>query len=229
MNDRLRLARVCERASTSDRTVELEIWRLNGGTCPPGKVPQAWLHCYTSSVNAALSLCPADVTGRIMREAVYRLEQRFELRENAWPKELDYAEHLARFVTAAALRLLDKQHRNETGEAVDILEYDLPEACLENGEGVLRLTVDEAREAGMDERPMARMWAMIVDMLAYEGVAPDSPDPVTDEMIAAGRQAYDAKSGDIWNPSPTEHPADGGGPVGYAWRAMLKTQRGMTA
>lgn len=42
------------------------------------------------------------------------------------------------------------------------------------------------------------------------------------EMLEAGDQAYIDKQNDISSPAPTEFPWERGGPIGYAWDAMLK-------
>lgn len=47
------------------------------------------------------------------------------------------------------------------------------------------------------------------------------PKEPTDDMIEAFRQAHARKCVDIASPTPTEHPDDGGGPIGYGYRAML--------
>ncbi len=47
------------------------------------------------------------------------------------------------------------------------------------------------------------------------------PIEPTGEMIEAFRSAHGRKCVDIASPYPTEHPDDGGGPVGYGYRAML--------
>jgi hypothetical protein len=59
----MELAARVEAATSADRELELEIWR----TLNPihakiaedmGKVPLEWLHCYTESLDAAMSLVP---------------------------------------------------------------------------------------------------------------------------------------------------------------------------
>lgn len=43
---------------------------------------------------------------------------------------------------------------------------------------------------------------------------------ITPAMVAAGWDAYARKADDVWSMTPTEHPDDGGGAMGYALRAM---------
>lgn len=43
----------------------------------------------------------------------------------------------------------------------------------------------------------------------------------TNVMIESFNDASWAKVRDISSPTPTEHPDDGGGPVGYGFRAMI--------
>lgn len=42
------------------------------------------------------------------------------------------------------------------------------------------------------------------------------------EMLRAGEQAYLVKENDMNSPTPTEFPWELGGPMGYAWNAMIK-------
>lgn len=42
------------------------------------------------------------------------------------------------------------------------------------------------------------------------------------EMLRAGEQAYPVKENDMNSPTPTEFPWELGGPMGYAWNAMIK-------
>ena len=47
------------------------------------------------------------------------------------------------------------------------------------------------------------------------------PEEPTEAMIQAFDRAWWAKTQDVSSPTPTECPEDGGGPVGYGWRAAL--------
>ncbi len=47
------------------------------------------------------------------------------------------------------------------------------------------------------------------------------PKEPTEEMIEAFATASWLKLQDSYGPSPTEHPEDGGGSIGYGYRAML--------
>jgi hypothetical protein len=58
------------------------------------------------------------------------------------------------------------------------------------------------------------------DALAAAGYAVVPVEP-TEARLQAGRDAYRRKQQDAASPTPTEHPGDGGGPMGYAYRAML--------
>lgn len=61
--------------------------------------------------------------------------------------------------------------------------------------------------------------------LQQQPVAPDGwklvPVEPTPEMISAGECAHWNKERDACSPTPTEFSYDGGGPIGYAWTAML--------
>lgn len=47
------------------------------------------------------------------------------------------------------------------------------------------------------------------------------PGEPTSEMLAAGETAYWQKVRDVQSPTPTEFYDECGGPIGYAWIAML--------
>jgi hypothetical protein len=221
MSERLRLAQACEAASEPDRDVELEIWRLDGGTCPAGKVPLPWLHCFMSSVDAAMALCHPGDELNVMSQALSRMGTRLPRRPDSRLTGVSYRQRLARFVTAAALRATDARERSETGRGLDLAYYDLPDAFLRMGNTYRTADAGTVAAAGLDERPLARAWDAIADMLVKERVTTRHPGPATSEMLAAGQAAYDRKNDDAWSTSPTEHPEDGGGPLGYAWRAMV--------
>lgn len=220
MRSPLELASVCEDGTTSDRALEIEIWKLNGGVCPPGKKPLDWLHCYTSRVDAALDLCSQEDTADILREAVSRTGSRFSLHIRRWPDEISYRVVLARHVTAAALRRIDATRRQGTDEEVDLRYVELQDSHLRLANTYRGVDERAVEEASLDERPMGRIWDAIVDMLLREKVISRTPGRATDAMVQAGQAAYDRKNDDRWSQSPTEEPEAGGGPTGYAWRAM---------
>jgi hypothetical protein len=56
--------------------------------------------------------------------------------------------------------------------------------------------------------------------LAEQGYAVVPVEP-TAAMLEAGNAAQWRKMQDVASPTPTEHPRDGGGSLGYAYRAML--------
>ncbi|MFZ3482082.1 hypothetical protein [Sphingomonas sp. 3-13AW] len=223
------MAAQCEEGNTPDRELELEIWRMNGGVCPPGHKPLAWLHCYTEQVADALALCtPAEAHG-LMREALDRIARRFCLKSQTWPADVSYPYVLARFVTAAALRRIDMRRRQETGADIDLAYFELQESHLEAARTWLFASSTLIEGAGLDYRPMARIWDAIAQTLVREEIVAVSPGPVSDEMNVAGQAAYDRKRDDCWSMSPTEDPAAGGGPIGYAWRAMAKARKASLA
>lgn len=47
------------------------------------------------------------------------------------------------------------------------------------------------------------------------------PVEPTEKMLTLGQRAFARKMYDATSPAPTEHPYDGGGALGYAYRAML--------
>lgn len=77
------------------------------------------------------------------------------------------------------------------------------------------------------EQDAAAVWNKRPDLSAqvHEVAIPDGwqlvPKEPTDEMFQAFRLAHGRKCIDISGPYPTEHPDDGGGPIGYGYRAML--------
>lgn len=220
MSDHLRLADLYEHADAPDRALEIEVWRLNGGTCRPGHKPLDWLHCTMSSVDAALALVDAVDMADVLGEAQRRLSFRFHLHISRWPEALDYRQHLARFVTAAALRRMYARKRKETGEDFDLRHYEFEgETKLE---GDLAYRIDIYPEGIAENTPaVARMWtAVAISLLRRKLVSKPLP-AATQAMIEAGEAAYDRKAEDMASPTPTEHPDDGGGPIGYAFRAMV--------
>lgn len=56
----IELAALVEAAAGPDRELDLAIWRSRPGapTDAQGRVPLAWLHCYTASLDTALTLVP---------------------------------------------------------------------------------------------------------------------------------------------------------------------------
>lgn len=76
-----------------------------------------------------------------------------------------------------------------------------------NGEP--NLAIADALEAALS--------AQVQDVAGWQLV----PTEPTDDMIEAFRQAHARKCVDIASHTPTEHPDDGGGPIGYGYRAML--------
>lgn len=61
------------------------------------------LPALTASLDAAMSLVDGE-PNEVLRNAIRRLSERFALHICFWPKDQSYAEWLARFVAAAALR-----------------------------------------------------------------------------------------------------------------------------
>jgi len=230
MRSPLELAAVCEDATVADRALEIEIWTMNGGVCPPGKKPLDWLHCYTSRVDAALDLCDQADAPEVIREAVARIGKRFSLHVRRWPEEVSYRIVLARFVTAACLRRIDAVRRRGTDEDIDLRYVELDDSFIRMANTFRAIDGATADQAGLDPRPMGRVWNAIVEFLIRERVLASSPGPATEEMVAAGQAAYDRKNDDCWAQSPTEEPEAGGGPTGYAWRAMAAVyQKGLTS
>jgi len=228
MRSPLELATVCEDGTTPDRALEIEIWTMNGGTCPPGTKPLNWLHCYTSQVDAALDLCDQADASDVLREAVARLGARFSLHVRRWPEEVSYRSVLARFVTAACLRRIDAVRRQDTDEEMDLRYIELQDSHIRLANTFRGAEARTVAEAGLDERPMGRVWDAIVDMLLRDRVISTRPGRATDAMVQAGQAAYDRKNDDRWSHSPTEEPEAGGGPTGYAWRAMAAAyQKGL--
>jgi hypothetical protein len=82
---------------------------LNPG-CPLAYFDSEELPLYTSSIDAAMSLASDPLLKQfggpsaMLREAMDRLGKQFALHARAWPDNQTYAQWLARFVTAAALR-----------------------------------------------------------------------------------------------------------------------------
>jgi hypothetical protein len=222
VSDHLRLAALYEEATQPDRDLEIAVWRLTGGTCPEGCRPLGHLHRTMSSVDAALALLePADMP-EAMREAQRRMGSRFHLHVAPWNPDLDYPAHLARHLTAAALRLRYDRLRDEEGFEYDLRHLELPVTVRVGGDLTLRIP---CFPEGLpdDSPPVARMWAVVSERLQQEGfISEPLPTPTT-EMIAAGERALGRKLDDIHSPHPTEHPDDGGGAVGYAFRAMAET------
>lgn len=229
MRSLLELAATCEDGMKSDRDLEMEIWRANGGVCPPGKKPLDWLHCYTSSVNAALELCDPTECQDVMHEAIKKIGRRLNLHIASWPADVVYADVLARHVTAAALRRIDVRRREETGETIDLEYVELPDFYLRMANTYHRADAALVQSAELDIRPMARIWDAIVGLLLKDRILTSDPSNASDAMVAAGQAAYDRKNDDCWAQSPTEEPDAGGGPAGYAWRAMVKRHKVETA
>lgn len=230
MRSPLELAAVCEDGTFSDRDLEMEIWAMNGGSCPPGHRPLAWLHCYTSSIDAALDLCQQAEASDVLREAVSRIGKRFSLHVRRWPDEVPYRVVLARFVSAACLRRIDAARRRDSDEDIDLRYVELDDSFIRMANTFRGVDGGKAEEAGLDPRPMGRVWDAIVDMLLREKVISRMPGRATDAMVQAGQAAYDRKNDDCWSQSPTEEPEAGGGPTGYAWRAMAATyQKGLAS
>lgn len=221
-SDHLRLAALYEEATQPDRELELEVWRLTGGTCPEGCRPLQHLHRTMSSVDAALALLdPADMP-EAMCEAQRRLGARFHMHVAPWNPELDYPAHLARHLTAAALRLRYDRLRDEEGFEYDLRHLELPiEARVDGG---LALRVPSFPEGVSDDSPpVARMWTALSAWLRLHGFISEPLPAPTEEMIRAGARALESKMDDMSSLHPTEHPDDGGGAVGYAFRAMAET------
>lgn len=59
---------------------------------------------YTASIDAAMTLVSGRFPNAILHDAMKRLADRFALHMRQWPTDENYAEWLARFITAAALR-----------------------------------------------------------------------------------------------------------------------------
>jgi len=62
--------------------------------------------CPTASLDAAMSLPPSGQAQEVLRHAMAALGKRFDLHIKFWPKDQNYTEWLARFVTAASLRAI---------------------------------------------------------------------------------------------------------------------------
>jgi hypothetical protein len=230
MRSPLELAAVCEDGSAPDRALEIEIWTTNGGVCPPGRKPLDWLHCYTSRVDAALDLCDQAEASDVLREAVSRIGARFSLHVRQWPEEVPYRSVLARFVTAACLRRIDATRRRGTDEDIDLRYVELRDGHIRIANTYRSADERVVSEAGLDRNPMGRVWDAIVEMLLREGTISKAPGRATIAMVQAGQAAYDRKNDDCWSQSPTEEPEAGGGPTGYAWRAMAAVyQKGLTS
>lgn len=60
----------------------------------------------------------------------------------------------------------------------------------------------------------------VLAALAEAGLAVLPVEP-TEKMMTLGQRAFARKMYDATSPAPTEHPYDGGGALGYAYRAML--------
>lgn len=59
------------------------------------------------------------------------------------------------------------------------------------------------------------------DVLDLDGIG-SSSELRKERALEIARRAYESKERDAFGPTPTEHPEDGGGPLGYAIRAYLK-------
>lgn len=221
MTDHLRLADLYEQADKPDRDLELEVWRLNGGTCPDGCRPLGHLHRTMSSVDAALALLePADMP-EAMRQAQKRLGARFHLHIAPWDPALDYPAHLARHLTAVALRMAYDRLRDEKGFEYDLRHLELPIEARVEGDMALRIP-SFPEEAPTGAAPVVRMWTAMSAWLKLQGYISEPLPTPTHEMILAGERALGRKMDDMHSPCPTEHPDDGGGATGYAFRAMAK-------
>jgi hypothetical protein len=100
--DKLELAERCEKATGPDRALDWEIHCCNGleGVGAYGPHPT-----YTASLDAALTLVDDRDASGILHEAWSRLGDAHALHVRFWKAEDgSYAQALARFVTAAALR-----------------------------------------------------------------------------------------------------------------------------
>ncbi len=123
MNNLKSLAQRCEDAPAPDRVLntfvheacglsfEMEYFTENDPTMSRNlsKVPH-----YTGSVDAALRLATGLEKGcgdgqEFTREALTRLNKRFNLHMSFWPDEENFTEWLARYITAAALRARDSE------------------------------------------------------------------------------------------------------------------------
>lgn len=124
MDSLLQLAERVERAEGPDPALGREVllacgWRktqvgrfmgpLYQWSSPDGRISfddddfQRRRHDPTASLDAAMKLASANPND-ILREAMAALSKRFDLHMRRWPEGENYAEWLARFVTAAALR-----------------------------------------------------------------------------------------------------------------------------
>lgn len=121
------LAERCEKATGPDRGLDAEIELETGNWTKEHS--DAWWHfqeCgaavnppmheptppqrYTASLDAAITLVRSPINGSyasdILRSAMGRLSDCFSLHMRLWPADHNYAEWLARYVTAAALRAI---------------------------------------------------------------------------------------------------------------------------
>ena len=113
----LALAERVEAATGADRELDVLValakgWRKESARdwfTPPGvnvRHHKTELPCYTASLDAAMSLPPSGQAQEVLRHAMAALGKRFDLHIKFWPKDQNYTEWLARFVTAASLRAI---------------------------------------------------------------------------------------------------------------------------
>lgn len=83
---------------------------------------------------------------------------------------------------------------------------------------LMRLDVPTSIAWPLSGRSDADRLALARALVPECAVVPVEP---TEAMLQAGTHAGRRKSQDAMSPTPTEHPDDGGGSLGYAYRAML--------
>lgn len=105
------LADRVERAGGADHELDLAIWELvdprAAETIAAGRRPLEWLHCYTSDLNAAMSLVPEGFTAWELRSRLARTRFVAELSRMEGDEEIYTRAHAATpalALTAAALR-----------------------------------------------------------------------------------------------------------------------------
>jgi hypothetical protein len=119
---------------------------------------------------------------------------------------------------------MDEKHRTQrqAAEDWDVLQQRTKTAEVERDRlrEALRLADAALSGANMNMRAVEKKVRAALgesDATAYATV----PKEPTQGMLDAGEAAYFRKITDMASVTPTEHHAAGGGPMGYAYRAML--------
>lgn len=118
------LAGRAEKAGRGDRDLELAVWRATDPSAAAveaeGKTPLPWLHCYTTSLDAAMSLVPEGARWSLEKMAGPRSMASVHVDKRGPTEVLESADHFhasaatpALALTAASLRARAMENNNE--------------------------------------------------------------------------------------------------------------------